>query len=292
METERHSFGGSWTAEKLGRVRKYLEAYMQIMKDRPWRTGYIDAFAGTGYVSIQREGGRQKLLLPDVGQEELAFIEGSARLALQVSHPFDRYIFIERKPTRAEQLDDLKKEYPHLADRIITVPDDANSYIQRLCTKDWSARRAVMFLDPYGMQVSWETIRAIAETKAIDLWLLFPLGVAVNRLVRRDGRISEAVRKRLDRMFGSDDWFDEFYKPKERRGLFEDDEQLMKVANLDSIGDYFVRRLKTIFPFVAENPLPLLNSCNNPLYLLCFAAGNERGGATAVKIAQDILRRR
>lgn len=31
------------------------------------------------------------------------------------------------------------------------------------------------------------------------------------------------------------------------------------------------------------------NSKNVPLYLLCFAAGNPRGGPIAVKIAQDIL---
>jgi hypothetical protein len=35
----------------------------------------------------------------------------------------------------------------------------------------------VLFLDPYGMQVDWTTIEAIARTKAIDLRVLFPLGI-------------------------------------------------------------------------------------------------------------------
>jgi hypothetical protein len=48
--------------------------------------------------------------------------------------------------------------------------------------------------------------------------------------------------------------------------------------------------LKLIFPGVAENPLLLHNSKNNPLYLLCFASGNEKGSKTAIKIAQDILK--
>ena len=43
-----------------------------------------------------------------------------------------------------------------------------------------------MFLDPYGTQVSWDTIKLIADTRAIDLWILFPIG-AVNRLMNRDG---------------------------------------------------------------------------------------------------------
>jgi hypothetical protein len=63
-----------------------------------------------------------------------------------------------------------------------------------------------------------------------------------------------------------------------------------KVANFDSIGQFFVSRLKSIFPGVAENPFALYNSANTPLYLLCFAAGNELGAKTAVKIAQDILK--
>lgn len=30
---------------------------------------------------------------------------------------------------------------------------------------------------------------------------------------------------------------------------------------------------------------------NNPLYLLCFASANPKGAKTAIKIAQDILKR-
>ena len=52
---------------------------------------------------------------------------------------------------------------------------------------------------------------------------------------------------------------------------------------------YYLNRLKTVFPHVAENPLPLFNSKNIPLFALFFAAGNPKGGKTAVKIAQYIL---
>ncbi|GAI54351.1 unnamed protein product, partial [marine sediment metagenome] len=50
----------------------------------------------------------------------------------------------------------------------------------------WQNNRAVLFLDPYGMQVNWETIKAIANTEAIDLWYLFPFGIGVNRLLQKD----------------------------------------------------------------------------------------------------------
>ena len=141
------------------------------------------------------------------------------------------------------------------------------------------------------MAVKWQTIEAIANTKAIDLWLLFPLGVAVNRLLRKDGQINEVTRNTLDQFFGTSDWFDEFYKEGETPLLSEKLPAPQKDANFDSIGRYFIKRLESVFTEVAENPLPLYNSRNVPLYLLCFAAGNPKGASTAVKIAKDILKR-
>ena len=51
------------------------------------------------------------------------------------------------------------------------------------------------------------------------------------------------------------------------------------------------KKPQTIFPEngVAE-PGVLRNSSNNPLYLLCFAAGNDKGAPIAVKIANHILK--
>jgi three-Cys-motif partner protein len=50
----KHSFGGDWTREKLERVKAYLDAYMTALKNQRFKLGYIDAFAGTGYIN-QRE---------------------------------------------------------------------------------------------------------------------------------------------------------------------------------------------------------------------------------------------
>lgn len=42
------------------------------------------------------------------------------------------------------------------------------------------------------MQVEWKTIEAIAKAKAIDMWLLFPLGIGVARLLTNSGDIPES----------------------------------------------------------------------------------------------------
>jgi three-Cys-motif partner protein len=211
---------------------------------------------------------------------------------VQIEPRFSKYIFIEKDPARAAELIKLKSEFPLVANDIVIINAEANSYLQDLCLNySWQKNRAVLFLDPFGMQVTWDTIEAIAKTQAIDLWILFPVGVAVNRLLTRDGKIAPAWRQRLNAMFGKEDWYDAFYRTKIDEGLFENRVTVEKLGSFDLISQYFVKRLKVVFSGVADNPFPLLNSRNVPLYLLCFAAGNPRGAKTAIKIAQDILRR-
>jgi three-Cys-motif partner protein len=289
--TQQQLFGGDWTEEKLRRIRKYLRAYTTALSKQQFRTAYIDAFAGTGYRQLKRGHKPSELMFPEFMEEDAqVFLEGSAQIALQTRPRFDKYIFIEQEVGRFNELEKLKERYPEVASDIILINADCNAYLQDLCiNRNWRSNRAVLFLDPFGMQVEWATIEAIAHTQAIDLWLLFPLGVAVNRLLRRDGQIDDTLRKKLDTLLGTDDWFDAFYETRKEQTLFGEEERLRKVVNLEQIGQYFVARLKTVFAKVAEEPLPLYNSRNNPLYLLCFAAGNPRGADLAVKIAQDIL---
>lgn len=291
-----HLFGGNWTTDKIERVRKYLAAYMQIMKSRQFKVAYTDAFAGTGYVNTKRK--IVQSLFPVFAESEVQdFIKGSARTALEIQPPFDKYIFIEKNKKHFTELEKLKKDFPNLADRIQPINAEANEYIVELCKKNWKNNRAVMFLDPYGMQVNWTTIESIASTQAIDLWILFPLGVAVNRLLKKNGDIRAGRKKRLDAIFGDSRWYDGFYQKYEYLNLFakddEDDQWItkrVKTADFNSIGEYYNRRLASVFPKVAPNPLPLYSSSNNPLYLLCFAAANPKAADTAVKIARDILK--
>src|SRR5690606_24688387 len=95
---------------------------------------------------------------------------------------------------------------------------------------DWQKTRAVVFLDPYGMQVEWETLQKIAQTKAIDLWVLIPLGQGVNRLLTKNGHPPEGFADRLTRFFGTDDWKDAFYSTTAQDDLFDEPTRPRKVA--------------------------------------------------------------
>lgn len=289
-----HQFGVGWTTRKLDVLAKYPQRYTTALKNTQLRKLYVDAFAGTGYRDARRdddEDSSQSTLFPDmVEPEPQSFLDGSARLALQIEPRFDQYIFIERSPNRCANLESLKSEFPGLAKKVDIHQGDANAKIQDLCAKDWRSKRAVLFLDPYGMQVEWKTIEAIAQTKAIDLWLLFPLGIGVNRLLTKSGDIPKSWRRRLDLLLGTEDWYDEFYKVETTPTLFGDDRERVVKAKMDTIGRYFNNRLKGIFAGVAEEPGVLRNSANNPLYLPCFAVGNERAKEIALPIAQHLLK--
>ena len=278
MNSRGHKFGGDWTEEKLKCVSKYLHSYTQIMKDREYHFTYIDAFAGTGYRELKNS---EDIEIP-------SFLAGSARKALEVRPPFKEYIFIEEDKNSYTELKNLTNEFPN--HNIECIKANANQYLTDLCReREWRSNRALVFLDPYGMQVEWRTIESIAKTQAIDLWLLFPIGMGVNRLLRNDGKIQPSERETLDQFFGRDDWFDEFYQLARQGSLFNKRDELEKRDSiLAEIEQYFLKCLRSVFAKVADNPLPLRNSKNSLMYLLCFAAGNPNA-PKALKIAQEIL---
>ena len=287
MNTIGQTFGGDWTEQKLERLSNYLHEYTKIMNNYDFHYSYIDAFAGTGYRELKHDEIPGQMMLPDlISEEALYFLDGSARIALQVERPFKEYVFIEKKEKRFSKLKELKNEFPNQNIKFINT--DANEYLISYCDRtNWNSNRAVVFLDPYGMQVRWKTIESIARTKAIDLWILFPLGT-INRLLERQGQTNLSKQKTLDEFFGNTDWRTVFY-PLSESLLFQEKSQ-EKIADIFAeVGKYFIKRLREIFPGVAENPLQLYNSKSVPLYLLCFAAANEKGSITAVKIAQHIL---
>jgi three-Cys-motif partner protein len=291
-----HTFGGDWTEQKLERLQKYLKAYTTIFTKNKRAQNlvpiYVDAFAGTGYRTRPLQLTESLELFEELTEPEVDnFMKGSARLALEIEPSFQKYIFIEQNTTYVEELQKLQTVFPQKQGNIQIIQGDANSWLKDWCrSTDWRRHRAVVFLDPYGMQVEWTLIEALAETRAIDLWILFPLGMAVNRLLTKEREPPPAWEQALTRVFGTEDWRNNFYSQKTEPTLFGDIEVTVKEADFAKIGNFFVKRLKTVFSEVAENPLPLRNSRNTPLYLLCFAAGNPRGAKTAVRIAQHILR--
>lgn len=205
--------------------------------------------------------------------------------------PLHQYIFIEHDASALTKLQNaLRTEFPERISSAKFEFGDANAVLKRLCDSKWSRHRAVLFLDPYGMEVEWSTMEAIASTKAIDVWILFPAGIGVNRQLPPDGNVAAWARAAFDRLFGTEQWYDRCYAKHATGDMFGGPDRVQKIVTSDEIVANYRERLEQIFPHVAPNPLVLRNSNNAPMFALFFAAAHPKYGATAVKIAQDVLK--
>jgi three-Cys-motif partner protein len=292
-DRKRGNFGGDWTDEKLERLAKYLPAITKILKGRPYKYVYIDAFAGPGYRMHQC---KQAVSIEDLWNDDpdergQRFTASSALVAMRSEPPFQSYIFIERDESALRKLEQrLREEFPQRISLAKFEPGDANVVLKQLCDRDWSKHRAVLFLDPYGMEVEWSTVEAVARTRAIDVWILFPAGIGVNRQLPCDGNVPAWARVAFTRFFGTPEWYDRFYVKDATADMFGGADRVQKIGSSEQIVTFYRERLEEIFPHVAPNPLVLCNSNNAPMFALFFAAANRKYGANAVKIAQHILK--
>jgi len=274
MSKQAQKFGGDWTVDKLNILSDYLGFYLTALKDRSFGKVYIDAFAGNGEIRT-RDGTEQ--------------ITGSIRIALQAEPKFDKYIFIEKNPEYATELQRIvDSEFAELKPRVTIYKADCNDKLLELCdiSKNagfWKENRAVLFLDPFATEVKWETLRAVANTQAIDLWYLFPFSAA-QRMLPNEG-VVDSWRNKLNDLFGDADWEKRFYIPDQQINMFGDD-VMIKNVNTKELASYVCERLKSIFPYVADNPRLLYNTKMSPLFLFCFAVANP--SPIAIKLAKKV----
>jgi hypothetical protein len=144
-----HLFGGPWTEIKLDAIQYYLECYAKALTPKKFDLWYIDAFAGTGdRIETRKVGGLLEGVPESTVTETLA---GSARRALQVTPPFQHFIFNEMHAARRAALQKILTENP---DRDIEILDtDANAALRQIfgrsswAFKDQGKARGIVFLN-------------------------------------------------------------------------------------------------------------------------------------------------
>ena len=224
-----------------------------------------------------------------------AIAEGSARRALAIPSPFDEYVFVEQSMKKASELARLTAEYPALEKRIRTIRGEANNEVVRFCkSTNWDENRAVLFLDPFGNQVNWETIARIAKCP-IDLWYLFPAHLGINRQVSNSGVVEDEKAMSLDRVYGTAAWREKFLVRESVPQLDGSERELFrKQLNADIATRFMIDRMKAVFEGgVVDAWLPLGRNGAH-WYSLLFASGNPKGAAAGIaqKIAAHIMSRR
>jgi len=221
-KTHKENTVGPWAKQKLDGLESYLHHYLQVLEKFGFKVVYIDAFAGAGKSEVRNSwkgADDDDLLLfdDDFVQSEAEFIEGSPRRALGLKYSFHGHYFFDQDPVRAKLLEDLQSEFPEK--NIYVRVGDANPLIQKLAKKlRGRDTRGFAFLDPYGPHLHWDTIKSLVETKNVEVMINFPLGMAVNRMIKRNGDIPENCRHDLNLCFGTNEWEPLVYN--EQRTLF------------------------------------------------------------------------
>ena len=280
------TFGGLWTQQKLEILQRYLDTYTTVLKNRRFRLIYVDAFAGEGFWKPDSEYNA------DAYEEFGALLLGSATIALEIKdRPFDKFLFVEKNGERSTSLNNLANQYEDQGREIDVFNEDANVVLPAFCESMGVNDRAVVFLDPFATEVSWDTVAAIAATNKIDCWILFPLS-AIARMMPIQNKPSPQLATQLDRVFGGREHWQSFYReaPQQQFPMFAESSLLERTQGSDLIAARYRERLESVFYRVAPTPRTLKNSKEVPLFELFFGATNPRGAPIAVDIADHLLK--
>lgn len=271
-----NKFGGNWTEAKMEIVVDYAKAYLTIMNKQSWaKTLYFDGFAGSGLIGAN---------------EEDEAIKGTALRILDIldPKPFDMYYFVELDEKNKTALDErVNTEY--FGRNAHVVRADCNLKIVDMAKflRKNKSYRALAFIDPYGMTVNWSSIEALRDL-GIDLWILVPTGLGVNRLLKNNGDIEEGWLKKLELFLGvpREDIKNHFYKETSSFTLFGEEKKISKEDNvIEKIGRLYTERLKTVFSAVSES-FVMRNSNNSIMYHFMMATNNP----AALTIANDVVK--
>lgn len=295
-------WGGNWTEQKLDTFESYVRAYLTIMnkyRDKfGWKILYFDGFAGSGSRSEEERQQEADSFVEMFGEDlvntgELSVYQGAAERVVQLEQTmrgFDYYYFIDLFEENCTKLELKLSQYPTQGYKIFRQ-GEANDMTRKLAgalEKD-KKLKALVFLDPFGMQIDWQSIESLSKS-GVDLWILLPTGVIINRLLKRDGTLM--YPEKLERFFGmsEEEIKKRFYERKVETDLFGNtEEKFSKLTDtITKIAELFGERLGELFENVTSKPLVLKNENNVSIYHFIFASDNF----TATKIAQDIIRKR
>lgn len=263
---------GPWSVVKNDILEEYSKSYLTIMhKQSQFRDIlYVDAFAGATE-NIERS---TNIPMP-----------GSAKRALSLNPGFTEYYFFDKDEARVADLNSLAVGRSN----VVVMQGDGNMLTRELAAKRLQYdqyRRALVFLDPYGMDLDWETVRLLGETKSADVAINFPImDINRNSVRRNESTILGNSAHEMTRLWGSDEWRASFYGPHPNLSIWDEQPRVKKVKHIDIVNAYRNRLMSEGGYKDVTKPLLMPNKTGAPLYYILMASNNS----TAIKIMNHIL---
>lgn len=257
---------GQWSEIKLEIIEKYAAAYSKILSNQSHLTHvYIDGFCGAG---------------EHISKKTKQSIEGSPVRALKVDPPFKHYHFIDLDGQKTAYLQETTKGHPN----VTVYNGDCNKLLKTKILPGLTFenyKRGLCILDPYGLDLNWEIIEQIGKSKAIDLFLNFPvMDMNRNALWHDQTKVSADNIARMNAFWGDQSWKQVAYE--QVPTLFGPED--VKTDN-ETIAKAYAERLKKVAGFKHVHYMPMKNSTNAVVYYLFFASHKP----VAINIVKDIF---
>lgn len=225
---------GAWIDKKHFYLRRYMDILTKGM-GRKWELTYIDLFAGPG-----------RCLIESTGVEK----DGSPLLSLD--YGFSKYVFVEANPVDLDALKTRCKNSPKHPN-IDFILGDCNRIVEKITPSGLS----LAFIDPTGIDVSFETVRKLTHGRRVDILMNIQLGMDIKRNFERYKKQGDGSDLGVF-LGGNVPWSD------------------IKTAR-DAI-DLYRQRIKGLgYGAVEFKDVTVRNSQSVPMYFLFFASKDPRG---------------
>ncbi len=182
---------GPWAEDKYRYVGMYAEMFATGMKNQWPRRVYLDLFSGPGFSKVRSTN---------------RIVLGSPMIALSLPDPFDAYVFADEDPAALAALA-IRASRLERHHNVSFVPGDANAVVGQTLEKVPGERGqktlSFCFLDPYKLNIHFDTVRRIGDGRAVDFLILLALYVDANRNVQW---YVEESNPTIDRFLGDGTW--------------------------------------------------------------------------------------
>lgn len=196
---------GTWAKQKLSYLDDYVPPALKAT-ERKWQRHYVDLFAGPG-LNIDRKTGEEfpgsplrALTLTAPGDARLRFTHAS----LVNKNPACNAA-LETRIARGIGANTIQLPKGH----VVQLCDDANRVVFRILNDIDPQAYALVVADiERPRHWPWSTVRALHSMghRSIDLYLLFPLYMAINRMIAYEKDATQSSAQALTTFFGTEDW--------------------------------------------------------------------------------------
>lgn len=195
---------GVWSEKKFELVGGYCEIFNAGIKNKFKNRVYIDLFAGAGFAPIK---GKNKIL------------KSSSLISLSIPTPFTKYIFCEMDKIKIEALEKrARSEFPNI--QMVFIQGDSNKNVDSVIEEVMKLGPSTIsfcFVDPFSLNLHFETIERLSKLGRIDFLILLALMMNANRnlhifILEQSNVIDLFIKK--------NDWREAFFKGEARKEDF------------------------------------------------------------------------